>query len=159
MISSYQIKIVNVETDEQVNIIRSLFIEYSQELGFELNFQDFKRELDQLPCKYSAPYGLLLLAYYNNSIAGCVGLCKFEQDICEMKRLYVKPDFRNEGIGKKLSLAVISGAKKIGYKRMRLDTISYMKEAIGIYQKLGFYEIQPYRYNPFADALFMELIL
>ncbi|OGU12944.1 MAG: hypothetical protein A2X61_09155 [Ignavibacteria bacterium GWB2_35_12] len=159
MLNNFPTNIIQVESVEQVNIVRSLFIEYSEELGFELDFQDFNKELEQLPGKYSAPDGLLLLAYYYDSIAGCVGLCRFEQDICEMKRLYIKPEFRGKGIGIKLSEAVIYEAKKIGYDKMRLDTISYMKEAIGIYRKLGFYEIRKYRHNPFSDAVFMELVL
>lgn len=159
MINSNNINIIKVNSKEQIKIIKSLFIEYSKELRFELDFQNFNNELEQLPGNYAEPEGVLLIAYYGNSVTGCVGLRQFEQDICEMKRLYVRQEFRGKGIGIKLSENVISEAKKIGYKKMRLDTISYMKEAIGIYKKIGFYEIEPYRHNPFSDAIFMELIL
>lgn len=159
MNKSNQINIVQAVSGKDFNIIRSLFSDYSKELGFELDFQDFKKELEQLEDMYSAPDGMLLIAYFNDSISGCVGLRKFDKEICEMKRLYVKSEFRGKGIGKKLSVTIISNAKIIGYKRMRLDTIMYMKEAIGIYKKLGFYEIESYRYNPIHDAVFLELIL
>jgi len=159
MLKSHQINIIKAQTTEQIELIRYLFIDYSKELSFELDFQDFNQELEQLPGKYSEPEGLLLLAYYNDSVAGCVGLRRFEQGICEMKRLYVKQEFRGKGIGIKLSEAIILEAKKNEYKKMRLDTISNMKVAIGIYKKLGFYEIKTYRYNPIPDSVFMELII
>ena len=92
-------------------------------------------------------------------MAGCVAIRKITERICEMKRLYVRPEFRKRGIAKKLTLEIIKEAKRIGYKKMRLDTAPFMKEAIALYNSLGFKEIEPYRYNPLHGAKFMELSL
>ena len=109
--------------------------------------------------KYTQPNGRLFLAIYNKNVAGCVGLRKFENDICEMKRLYVRPDFRRKGIGKALSVAIINAAREIGYSTMRLDTVPWMKEAITLYHSMGFIDILAYRYNPIPGTVYMELKL
>ena len=153
------IEIIHVETKDQVSIIRVLFIEYATSLGFSLCFQDFDKELAGLPGEYAPPYGCLLLAMDDINAIGCVALRKFEEGICEMKRLYVKPSGRGKGLGKKLVNAIIEEAIKIGYTKMRLDTVPAMKEAIAIYRSIGFYEIKPYRENPIEGALYMELDL
>lgn len=100
-----------------------------------------------------------MLAYYKENLAGCIALRQFQNDICEMKRLYVRSEFRGKKIGKALSIEIIQKAKEIGYKFMRLDTLPFMKEAITLYSDLGFKEIKPYRYNPFNGAKFFELKL
>lgn len=151
------LKIIPVTSRKHIEIVRELFKEYADSLSFSLCFQDFDKELAELPGEYAPPDGRLLLAIYENKIAGCVALRKITDEICEMKRLYVRPEFRGRGIGRKLSVAIIEEAKKIGYKRMRLDTIPSMKEAINLYKSLGFKEIEPYRYNPIEGAMFMEL--
>ncbi|MFX1308619.1 MAG: GNAT family N-acetyltransferase [Promethearchaeota archaeon] len=146
-------------SEELIKQTRELFIEYANYLGIDLDFQDFDEELKALPGSYAPPEGCILLAFYKDKLVGCVGVRKFEDDICEMKRLYVRPEFRRKDIGKVLSKSIIEAACKIGYKHMRLDTLPQMKEAIALYQSLGFKEIEPYRYNPFEGAKFFELKL
>jgi ribosomal protein S18 acetylase RimI-like enzyme len=153
------LKIYQVQTQEELKEIRKLFIEYAGSLGFDLCFQNFEQELANLPGHYAPPEGCLLLAKYKNNFAGCVGLRKIKEGICEMKRLYVRLEFRGFKIGKKLAEAIIEQAQNIGYKHMRLDTIPSMKAARALYVSLGFEEITPYRYNPIEGAQFMELKL
>jgi putative acetyltransferase len=139
---------------------RELFLEYAKSLGFSLCFQNFDQELASLPGDYSPPEGRLLLAKHGEETAGCVALHKLQPDICEMKRLYLRPQFRGKGLGRVLAHAAIEEARKIGYKVMRLDTVEpVMKDAVGLYRKLGFYEITPYRLNPMPGTLYMELQL
>lgn len=151
------LRIVEVASDAEVEHIRELFKEYADWIGFDLGFQDFETEFSSLPGVYSPPDGCLLLAIYDGQVAGCVGLRKFDEKICEMKRLYVRPGFRGKGLGRELSIRIIDKARDIGYRSMRLDTVPWMKEAIAIYLSLGFEEIEPYRYNPFEGAKYMEL--
>ncbi len=146
-------------TEKQIKRTQKLFIEYANYLGIDLNFQNFKEELKTLPGHYSPPEGCILLAYYEDKLVGCVAVRKFQDDVCEMKRLYIRPKYRRKNIGKGLSTAIIHKAKEIGYKYMRLDTLPFMKEAITLYLALGFKEITPYRYNPFENAKFYELKL
>jgi putative acetyltransferase len=153
------VSIIQAETLKQIKETRALFLEYARSLEFDLNFQDFDKELASLPGDYSPPDGKLLIAMKNNQAVGCVALRKFEGNICEMKRLYVRPEFRGDRIGKLLAEKIIEEAKSIGYKKMYLDTVPSMKEAIQLYKDLGFKEIKPYRYNPQPGAIFMELIL
>lgn len=145
--------------EEYIGYIRQLFTEYAVSLGIDLSFQDFKKELEELPGEYTPPDGRLLLAQYNGHDAGCVGLRKITTEICEMKRLYVKPKFRRKGIGRNLATAIIEEARRIGYVRMRLDTLPSMKNAMALYHSLGFKPTKPYRYNPIEGAIFMERVL
>ena len=153
------LRIIPAKPEQDLELIRELFKEYASSLGFDLDFQDFKTELANLPGDYAPPDGCILLAKDKEQIAGCVALRKMGEDICEMKRLYVRPEFRGKGIGRKLSVAIIDKARDIGYKYMRLDTVPAMKQAIALYRSLGFKEIKPYRYNPIEGATFMELTL
>ncbi|MFW9901561.1 MAG: GNAT family N-acetyltransferase [Candidatus Thorarchaeota archaeon] len=146
-------------TEKLIQEARKLFIEYANYLAIDLSFQNFKEELGTLPGNYAPPEGCILLAYHNDFLAGCVALRKYQDDVCEMKRLYVRPNFRGMNIGKALSKEIIQKAKKLGYKYMRLDTLPFMKEAIMLYSGLGFKEIAPYRYNPYEGAKFFELKL
>lgn len=140
--------------------MRSLFVEYAQSLGFSLCFQGFDKELAELPGMYAPPEGLLLLAKIGGESAGCAGLHKLEPGICEMKRLYVRPQFRGTGLGRLLAGRLLNEARAMGYRKMRLDTIAgKMDPAIALYRRLGFIEIQPYRANPIPGALYMELEL
>lgn len=153
------LKIVQTETNEAIQSARLLFEEYAASLDFGLNFQSFDQELAHLPGDYAPPDGRLLLAIYQDQAAGCIALRKLAEDICEMKRLYIRPQFRNLGIGKALAQALIEEARRIGYARMRLDTVPSMQRAKALYESLGFKEIQPYRYNPIPDTAFMEVLL
>jgi putative acetyltransferase len=134
-------------------------MEYAKSLNFDLCFQGFDKELHTLPGEYSPPEGRLLLAEYEDTIIGCIALRKLENGICEMKRLYIQPEYRNLGIGRTLTEILITEARLIGYAKMRLDTIPSMKEAKKLYRVLGFKEINPYRFNPIPGALYMELNL
>ncbi|HXP43242.1 MAG TPA: GNAT family N-acetyltransferase [Candidatus Acidoferrales bacterium] len=144
----------------QIAQARELFLEYAQSLGFSLCFQNFDQELAGLPGDYAPPEGRLLLAEYEIQLAGCVALHKLEPGVCEMKRLYLRPQFRNRGLGRALAERILTEARQIGYHRMRLDTVEpVMSDAVAMYRKLGFKEIAPYRANPMAGAMYMELNL
>ena len=152
--------ICQAESAEQIASVRELFVEYAQSLGFSLCFQSFDKELARLPGDYAPSDGRLLLALFESQPAGCVALHKIEQGICEMKRLYVRPQFRGKGLGRALAERIIADARQIGYKQLRLDTVEpMMRTAVAMYRQLGFREIAPYRPNPIEGALFMELQL
>jgi putative acetyltransferase len=153
------VTIVEVQSEEDLRQVKKMFEDYASALGISLDFQDFDQELANLPGDYSPPDGSLLIAYWEGEVAGCVALRKFANGICEMKRLYTKTQFRGLGIGRALCEAIIVRARRIGYERMRLDTLPSMETARGLYASLGFTEIEPYRYNPIEDARFMELVL
>jgi len=152
--------LVQAESELQIAQARELFLEYAQSLGFSLCFQNFDKELAELPGDYRPPDGRLLLAESGGELAGCVALHKLEDTICEMKRLYLRPKFRGKGLGRVLAETIIAEARQIGYDRMRLDTVGpVMKDAVAMYRKLGFGEIAPYRPNPMPGTLYMELTL
>jgi carbonic anhydrase len=159
--------IIQAATPAQLEQVRALFLEYGQSLGFSLCFQSFDQELAGLPGDYAPPAGRLLLAEVEGRPAGCVALHRLGEScadkrelLCEMKRLYVRPDFRGRQLGRRLVEEAVRAARGIGYKKMRLDTVEpIMGHAVALYRELGFREIPPYRENPIAGALYMELNL
>ncbi len=154
------IRVRPAHTETDIHVARELFVEYGQSLGFSLCFQSFDQEYASLPGKYAPPRGRLLLAEVDGRAAGCIALRPLEEGVCEMKRLYVRPEFRGLGIGRQLAETVIAEAKEIGYFAMRLDTIEdKMQSAVALYRALGFHEIGPYTTNPVAGAKFMQLEL
>jgi putative acetyltransferase len=152
-------QMLEAHTAVHLPTVRELFLEYAHSLDINLSFQSFDRELAELPGRYASPEGRLFLALEHKQSAGCVALRKIGDGSCEMKRLYVRPAFRAQGLGRKLADGAISAARDIGYERMRLDTLTSMSEAIELYESLGFQRISPYYDNPSELALFFELKL
>jgi len=154
------LSLAQAETPSQIAQARELFLEYAQSLGFSLCFQNFDKELAGLPGDYAPSEGRLLLAEYEGQLAGCVALHKLEPGICEMKRLYLRPQFRGKGFGRALADHIIAEARRIGYHRIRLDTVEpVMKDADAMDRKIGFRQIPPYYPNPNDGALYLELNL
>lgn len=168
-----RIVIVPADNPVRLTVIRELFKEYAASLSFNLCFQSFEEELARLPGEYAPWPGMLLLGLVDDQPGGCVALHRLDgemagvhgdlfggSDVCEMKRLYVRPEFRRCGLGRELVDSILKCAAAIGYRRMRLDTIpSEMGRAVEMYLKLGFVEIEPYRLNPIPGARYLELDL
>jgi putative acetyltransferase len=146
--------------------IKALFVEYAESLGFSLGYQGFSDELAELPGKYAAPTGALLLARVDGAAVGTAALRQLSEESCEMKRLYVKPEARGartaEGlsIGRALALAVVAQARLLGYRRLQLDTVAgTMDAAIRLYRSIGFVEIPAYYQSPIPNTIYLELML
>jgi putative acetyltransferase len=153
-------EIIRAHSAQEIEHARTLFREYSAWLEIDLCFQNFEKELAELPGEYAPPDGCLFLANKEAGIAGCVALRKIGEGTCEIKRLFVRPEFRGQGLGRHLAEFMIREAKHLGYARMRLDTLPpKMNDAIALYRSLGFQEIEPYYNNPVPGAKFMELNL
>ena len=144
---------------DELPVIQALFEEYAESLSFDLDFQDFRKELETLPGKYGAPEGSILVARENGKTVGCVAVRPLGSEICEMKRLYVKPAHRGKRVGRELAVAIIEEARRLGYSAMRLDTDVSMKEASALYRALGFQPIDAYCFNPLPGAMYFELKL
>ena len=171
-----QPRLIAAHSPEHAVSVRELFREYAAAIEVDLCFQNFAQELAELPGRYAPPSGRLFLAQCERQLAGCVGLRSLNTGsagavtcntpagapalgVCEMKRLYVRPAFRGRGIGRALAKATIEAAQHIGYERMRLDTLETMKEAIALYESIGFRRTEAYYHNPSASAVYMELNL
>jgi len=153
------INIKEVAGTSDLDAVRILFREYADSLVFDLFFQDFEKELESLPGRYAVPEGCLLVAENQDGIVGCVAVRKTDNGLCEMKRLFVRPEYRGTGIGRRLAMEIIQTAIRLGYSRMRLDTTPSMSTATSLYRSLGFYDTEPYCYNPVPGAVYLELDL
>jgi ribosomal protein S18 acetylase RimI-like enzyme len=153
------IHVKEVQGSSDLDAVRILFREYANSLAFDLSFQDFEKELESLPGRYAFPEGCLLIAKNQEGIVGCGAVRKIDNGVCEMKRLFVRSEYRGTGIGRRLAMEIIRIAIRSGYSHMRLDTTPSMNEATSLYRSLGFYDIEPYCYNPVPGAVFLELDL
>lgn len=141
---------------QEIETARALFLEYEKGLGISLCFQNFAEEVASLPGPYAPPEGRFLLAFVEGRLTGCVALRKIDEGIGEMKRLYVRPEFRGHGLGRKLTESLLAEAKAIGYRAVRLDTLASMTEAQALYVSMGFTDIAAYNDHPVAGTRFME---
>jgi len=156
---STALSFAQVESPAQVEVARSLFREYEAWLKVDLCFQSFEAELWALPMPYVPPNGALLLATAEGEVAGCGAFRPLAEGVCELKRMFLRPAFRGKGSGRKLANSLIDLARAAGYRAMRLDSIDFMREAVMLYQSLGFRRIERYYNNPHPGALFFELEL
>ena len=152
----HQIEYVFADWEEQLEEVRQLFIEYAESLNVDLSFQNFEQELRELPKRYGPPDGTVVIARVNGKSAGCAALHRLSEEICEMKRLYVRDDFRGLGIGKELITVILTEAVKRDYRFIRLDTLPTMGKAQSLYESFGFYDVDPYVYNPIPGTRFLE---
>lgn len=153
------IKVGRCSSDADFAAARGIVDDYVEWLGIDLGFQDWEEERENFASIYAPPHGVFLLAWSGADLAGGVGVRRLEPGVCEMKRLYVYDRFKREGIGRRLCVELIDEARKLGYERMRLDTLAHMSAARALYERLGFEEIEPYRFNPHPGARYMELVL
>lgn len=141
---------------DEINSVKALFTEYTQMLGVDLDFQNYQQEVDQLPGKYALPDGRLYIACAEGKAVGCIALRRIDDAVCEMKRLYVKPEFRGHKVGQLLADRIIEDAAKLKYEYIVLDTLTKLQNAVNLYKKLGFYEIGPYYKNPLKNVIYMR---
>lgn len=155
-----EILFIEAKSKEEYQIAGSLFQEYADQLGVDLEFQNFKQELATLETQFSRPHGVLFLVKNaSDEFIGCFAVRDYEHPICELKRMYIKAEARGLGIGRKMLEKSIEISRQLGYEKMRLDTLPSMTKAQSLYSKMGFYDIDPYRYNPIKWTKFMEIIL
>lgn len=159
---SVKVDFKQITSDSSENLLsqtKEIFLEYQTSINTDLCFQNFEEELSSLPGKYSPPSGRLYLAFFDKKLVGCVAMRPFKENQCEMKRLYVRPAFRGQNIGRILAEKIIKDAQKMGYKQMLLDTLTTMTPAIKLYSSLGFKDYKPYCFNPICGAVYMCLDL
>ena len=154
------IELTEAKSKEEFKTGVDLFQEYATQLGVDLEFQNFREETHNIETQYSRPDGALFIAYNDQKkVMGCFGVRSLEQSICELKRMYLRKEARGMGIGKQLLIKSLEVGKELGFKKMRLDTLPTMESAIGLYIKMGFCEIDPYRYNPIDGTKYFEIAL
>jgi putative acetyltransferase len=156
---SVSVELVAAQNPEQVALARQLFLEYAEAIGVDLEYQGFSAELAALPSPYEPPRGALLVAEVDGQAAGCVALRRLDDLSAEMKRLYVRPDFRSLGLAMRLVTAVIHAARRAGYSELKLDTLPSMASAQALYRKLGFSETPPYNNTHLPGTRFYSLRL
>lgn len=150
---------ITAVTEEDYGEVKALLREYEAEIGADLCFQGFEEELETLRRVYGPPGGVFFLLRQEGWIAGCVALKDLGGGVCEMKRLFLRPGFRGEGLGRRCAERIVQTAREMGYAAMRLDTLPAMHAAIVLYRSMGFRQIAQYTENPLEGALFMELRL
>jgi GNAT superfamily N-acetyltransferase len=153
------IQISTAQFPLQLEAVRGIFREYAESLGIDLGFQNFESELADLPGKFAAPRGRVLLAHNADELVGCVAMRPLDDTTCEMKRLYVRPAGRGLQTGRQLAARICECARNAGYHRIRLDSLPTMQAALALYASLGFEPIPAYVFNPIAGAVFLELNL
>lgn len=141
------------------NDVSNLLQEYAAWLDLDMSSRNIGLELAEFPGHYGPPDGIFFLARWNGSAAGCSGVRRWSQGVCELKRMFVLESFRGKGIGRSLLEACVEAARKMGYRKMRLDTLYFMEEATNLYKSMGFIEIQKYRQSPIEEAVYLELQL
>ena len=146
-------------TEHEFEQARVLFKEYADLLGVDLSFQDFEKELGTIHIQYNKPAGGLLLVYLNDNPVACTGVRKSDERTAELKRMFVKKEYRGQRIGVELLKRSLNMAKNLGYEKIRLDTLENMAKAQELYKSFGFYMIPPYRFNPIKGTIYMEKIL
>jgi putative acetyltransferase len=152
-------KLIQASTSAELQLARDLFREYAAAIGVSLCFQNFEEELATLPGMYVPPTGRLYVLFDDAMAAGCAALRDIGSGVAEMKRLYVRPQFRGRGFGKVLAARLIEDAGEIGYRAICLDTLASMRAARALYASLGFRPAPAYYENPLADVCYMKLEL
>ena len=153
------IELRRAETEEDVAEVRALWIEYWETLGLPLTLQGFGEQLQRLPGEFASPAGVLVLALRDSTAAGTVAVRPLRGDACEAKRLYVRPDFRGEGLGRRLLSMAIEFARQAGYRVMYGDTLPTMREAARLYEDIGFEQVDAYATEPTPEAIYLRLVL
>ena len=157
-----RVRIVPVESEAHLGEVRRLFTEYGASLSIDLSFQNFEREIRELPGDYAPPSGCILLALCGNEVAGCIAiraLSALSDTICEGKRLYVRPAFRGRDVGKALKIAMLREARRLGYEAFRWDSLGFMTAANALYRSLGARNIPPYHDKVIDGMMFWEIDL
>jgi putative acetyltransferase len=148
-----------ISEDEDFGKAKNLFIEYANSLDFDLHFQNFNKELEEINIQYNKPDGglILIIDALTGGEVGCAGIRKSEEKVAELKRMFIRPEHRNKGLGNELMRKAIELATDLGYDKIRLDTLDTMKSAIALYEKFGFKQTGAYTYNPHDNVRFYEL--
>ncbi len=154
-----QITTTTATSEPDFELAKNLMREYAATIGVDLTFQDFENECNNVAIRYAKPDGAFVIAHHNDHPIGCFGIQKIDSRTCELKRMYLRREVRGQGLGEKLLTTAIQTAAALNYQFMRLDTLPSMTSAIRLYQKLGFKEIEPYRFNPIEGSKFMEIDL
>jgi putative acetyltransferase len=153
------IEYIHARSQDDFNTAAELFREYARDINIDLSFQNFEDEISGLSAMYAEPNGGIILCKQDVRYVGCIAIRRIDEEACELKRMYVRPSFRNKGVGKCLLEQALMLATKLKYKRVRLDTLNYMEPAIRLYEEFEFKRIQPYYFNPNGTAIFFEKML
>ena len=156
---SMSLRALSASDSTELEHVRQFFRNYAAWLGVDLSFQGFADELANLPGAYGDVDGRLFFAEFDGRPAGCVGIRRFSEGVCEMKRLYVDPELRGHGVGRQLALEAIKAAQALGYRRILLDTMPMMRIAVKLYRELGFTEAPAYYPSPIEGTIFLTLDL